>query len=486
MVRILVLVTPLLLLASCNAQRSSAAADRAALQRLRADIQFLAADELEGRGTPSRGLDVAAVYLESGLAAAGVEPAFSTTFRQGYSIGSYSPAKAQVVVSIDGRRVRPQDYVFFNFGHDPEKGPLRLPLVRVGNGIVDDEKNINDLANVDVEGKAAVALKGAPWPLDATAVFGPDRALGKLMAATARGAEMLVYLTNDLDTGEDAEARVYHEMRDVDVGFVRNQDLSYAPAVHPLLFLRATVMPQNAARIEIAVDAATQEKKAANVLGLVRGTDRTLRGEYIVVTAHYDHIGLHSLPKDQDGIWNGADDNASGTAAVLELARRIAREPGKRSVLLFFTSGEERGLLGSAVYGSRPVVPMEKVALQLNLDMIGRSHGQLQAIAPHSPALFKEAVAVARNHGITVVRDAQPSWRLINLTDTYYFARRNVPGLFFFTGIHSDYHQPSDTAERIRYDELARITSVAWQILRDYADGKQKPSFERPVWFGAP
>jgi Zn-dependent M28 family amino/carboxypeptidase len=206
----------------------------------------------------------------------------------------------------------------------------------------------------------------------------------------------------------------------------------------------------------------------------------------VVLSAHYDHVGAHQVPPGQDGIWNGADDNASGTAAVLELARELAARPGKRSVLVFFTSGEDRGIFGSAVYGDEPVVPMKQVAVQLNLDMIGRSDGSVQAIAPIAPQLFDEAVSVGRRHGVRAVPDQQPAWRVLYLTDNYHFARMGVPGIFFFTGVHADYHQPTDTADKINYHGMARIVRLAAEMARGYADGRKRPAFVRPKWFLTP
>lgn len=475
----------LLLLVGCRQASHEDLAGTAA-RRLRADVAFLAADELEGRGTPSRGLDLAALYLESQLRAAGVEPAVSGSFRQSYLIGSYAPDKAKVDVRIDGRAVSPSNYVFLNFGRDPQRGPMALPLVRTGNGIVLEEKNVNDLYGLALRGKAAVAQRGAPWPLDATAVFGPDRAMGKLMAATVRGAELLIYLSDALDGGPEAEAGFFRQMRHAGVSFVRDGRLRHASALNPLLVLKPAAMPKDGARVIIQIDAPVEEGRALNVLGMVRGADPTLRDEWVVLTAHYDHIGSHPVAAGEDGIWNGADDNASGTAAVLELARRIARQPTRRSVLVFFTSGEDRGMLGSAYYAIAPVVPMNRVVLQLNLDMIGRSQGQVEAIAPQAPELFAEAVALGKQKGIQVIADRQPGWRLLYLTDTYHFARHQVPGIFFFTGLHADYHQPSDTAEKIRYEEMARIVEIALEIVRKWANSEAKPAFSRPVWFVTP
>lgn len=491
-----------MLAASWGCTSSASRPDDAAVgleQRLRADIGFLADDQLEGRGTPSRGLDLAARYLASQLQSAGVPPAESGSYLQRYALGEYMPAKADVTVHVNGQLISPGDYVFWNVAYDPGRGPISLPLVYAGDGVVAEDKNIDDLSPLDLNAKAVVSKKGAPWPLNPEDVFGPDRALGKLIGATVRGAGMLVYLSDELDQSEEAESRFLHEMKDAGVCFLREPAVKHASGLNPVLAIRPGVFARAigkdieklepgpvGAGIEVNIQAQVREGAASNVLGKIEGTDPSLRDEWVVLSAHYDHIGAHELPPGQDGIWNGADDNASGTAAVLELARRLARNPGKRSVLFFFTSGEDRGILGSAFYAANPLVPMDRVVAQINLDMIGRSDGSVQAIADGSTALYDETVRLGGSHGIEVIPDRQPTWRLVYLTDAYHFARANVPYVFFFTGTHPDYHQPSDTADKIRYEELTRIVETAAELMRAYADGAPRPAFERPRWFVTP
>ncbi len=480
-------LTMVLLLSGCGLRKTAGPDEEAAAERrVRADVAFLAADELEGRGTPGRGLDLAALYLEAQLAAAGVAPAVSGSYRQHYRVGSYQPAEAEVRVRVNGKPLSRQDYLFINFGRDPEKGPLAFPVVDGGTGVVAEERRVNELASLDLRGKAVLVRKGAPWPLDPAAVFGPDRAMGKLMAATVRGAGLLVYVCEELDRGEEAESKFFSEMKNAPVAFVREPGIGHVSALNPILVARPSAGVKAGDRIEITLKAPVTEGRAANVLGQIAGADPKLKEEWVVFTAHYDHVGMRQAGPGEDGIWNGADDNASGTAGVLEIARRVARAPGKRSTLVFFTSGEDRGIFGSAWYAAAPVVPMTQVATQFNLDMIGRSEGKVQGIAPAAASLFEEAVEAGRRRGIEVIPDQQPSWRLIYLTDIYHFARAGVPGIFFFTGTHPDYHQVTDTADKIRYAELVKIIDVAYEVARPYVDGRARPGYQRPAWFVTP
>ena len=124
--------------------------------------------------------------------------------------------------------------------------------------------------------------------------------------------------------------------------------------------------------------------------------------------------------------------------------------------------------------------------MQLNLDMIGRSQGKVEGIAACAPNLFQQTAEVGKKRGVEVIPDQHPTWRVVYLTDVYHFAKNGVPGIEFFTGVHPDYHQPSDTADKIRYEEMARIVDTAAELARAYADGRPKPAFIRPAWFLVP
>ncbi len=154
--------------------------------------------------------------------------------------------------------------------------------------------------------------------------------------------------------------------------------------------------------------------------------------------------------------------------------------------MVLFVSGEERGILGSAYYALHPVIPYEQLILNINVDMVGRSSGSVQGLVVGSPSLFEKARALGEKIGIEVLPDQQPTFRLAYLTDSYHFDRFDVPAIEFFTGFHSDYHQPSDEVGAIRYDELGRILEVMYLLTRHYADGGGKPAFERPAWFLTP
>jgi hypothetical protein len=209
-----------------------------------------------------------------------------------------------------------------------------------------------------------------------------------------------------------------------------------------------------------------------NIAVVVAGTDSTLRAQYVVVGAHYDHIGRGGRgardPELGSAVRPGADDNASGSAAVLALARRLATRPPRRSVLLVHFDAEEIGLVGSRVFVKHPPVPLTSIVLMLNLDMVGRLQRQpLTVDAPTSPAQVRVLVEqAARDAGLRPVYSSVLEGR----SDHASFAAARIPTVALFTGFHADYHRASDVAARLDLSGLSRIVDVAEAIVRSAAD----------------
>jgi Zn-dependent M28 family amino/carboxypeptidase len=221
--------------------------------------------------------------------------------------------------------------------------------------------------------------------------------------------------------------------------------------------------------------------QAMNTIGWLEGSDAALRSEYVVITAHMDHIGV-GPPVDGDSIYNGADDNASGTAAVLELAEAFASlgERPRRSLVFITFSGEERGLWGSEYYSAQPTFPMARTVANLNIDMIGRNWPDtLVAVRTPDSSIGPTAERVAEDHpelGIRVIDDPWPKENLLFRSDQYHFFRFGVPVLFFTSGLHADYHRPSDEPDRIDYEKTERAVRLLFHIGLEIADANQRPS----------
>ena len=220
---------------------------------------------------------------------------------------------------------------------------------------------------------------------------------------------------------------------------------------------------------------------APNAIGILTGSDPILRNEYIVVSAHMDHVGVNGA-NVKDSIYNGADDDASGTAGVLALAEAFAQAPPKRSIIFLTVSGEEHGLWGSAWFVENPPVPVERMVADLNLDMIGRNWKDSIVVIgiEHSDLGHTAALAAAAHDelGISLMRDPWPQENFFGRSDHYNFARRGVPALFFFNGVHDDYHQPSDSPDKIDAEKESRVVRLIYQVGLAVGNAASRPKWD--------
>jgi len=219
---------------------------------------------------------------------------------------------------------------------------------------------------------------------------------------------------------------------------------------------------------------------APNSVGILPGTDPVLRDEYIVVSAHMDHVGVNGASV-KDSIWNGADDDASGTAGVLALAEALAQSPPRRSFIFLTVSGEEHGLWGSSWFATHPPVPIDRIVANLNLDMIGRNWKDSIVVVglEHSDlgGTLAKVNAAHRELGITAMRDPWPQENFFGRSDHYNFARRGVPALFFFNGVHADYHQPSDSPDKIDAEKESRVVRLIYHVAVAIANATARPQW---------
>jgi Zn-dependent M28 family amino/carboxypeptidase len=237
------------------------------------------------------------------------------------------------------------------------------------------------------------------------------------------------------------------------------------------------------ARLLIRTPVGGSSVDVPNVVALLPGSDSLLSREYIVFSAHIDHVGVGAPDADGDSIYNGADDDASGTAAVLEIAQAFAaldRRPA-RSLLFLLVSGEEQGLLGSDYFAENPTVPLSQVVANINIDMIGRNAPDtVVAIGQDYSSLGPSIQGIARAHpelGLTVAPDLWPEEQLFFRSDHFSFAVREVPAIFFTTGLHDDYHRPSDEPETIDYDKLTRVARLLFRFAHELATTATRPQW---------
>jgi hypothetical protein len=223
---------------------------------------------------------------------------------------------------------------------------------------------------------------------------------------------------------------------------------------------------------------------APNVVAVLRGRDLALAGQYVAVVAHMDHVGVRPRPGVSDSIFNGADDNASGTAGLLAIAEAFAGQAPRprRSVLFLAVSGEERGLLGSSYFVQWPTVPLDSIVALVNLDMIGRNRPDSVYLNGWGKSAVAELVRqiAASTPGLGLAVGPDPEDRPITPADSdhYPFQRRGIPYAFFYTGAHPDYHRAGDEPERVDADKAARVARLAYLTLQSLADSPGRPAWD--------
>jgi Zn-dependent M28 family amino/carboxypeptidase len=387
-----------------------------------------------------------------------------------------------------------QDFVPISFSNtsDFEGG-----VAFAGYGITAPELSYDDYSGIDVKDKAVIVFRHNPQESDPHSRYAVHAELiGKAINARQHGAKAIVFITdpNNHAREEDAVGPATKNTEPDDVGIASihaRRDAVAAvfaqigkslPEVQKTIdsSLKPLSFDLPAARIKLSTDVIRTRKKVRNVIAAVEGSDPQLKSEWVVVGAHYDHLGLgerDSLAPSQIGqVHHGADDNASGTSGVLELARLTAKDrPMKRSVLFMTFAGEELGLLGSSYFVNHPTIQLDKVTTMINMDMIGRLQND---------RLFIGGVGTSPDFKSWIEELDKPIGLNLDFSDTGYgssdqtsFTAKHIPVLFFFSGLHSDYHKPSDTYDKINADGAKKIMSLAYLALDRVANSSTRPQY---------
>ncbi len=507
--------------AKANAPRG---AELIEARQMRDYLTFLASDALEGRDTPSRGLDTAAEYLASQLARFGVRPAGDDgTYFQRIAMTRRTIDPAGTSVSLGERR--------FAFGTDflaSSSGTATAPLVYVGHGYVVKSKNIDAYRGIDVKGRILVANAGLPEGVTRNDVRGePGERWDNAQSHAARHGAAGVVLIPDFDALSGwAAARERATTRGTTVVDLfaegRPAPVPVITATAPLLaalfegerasaaevFARAqrhaggdAFALKDEKRLSLTIAARTEALRTQNVVAVHEGSDPVLKDEYVAIGAHYDHVGV--APREAgDRIYNGADDDGSGTVAVLAIAEALARGriQTKRSVLFVWHAGEEQGLLGSRYFVTRPTVPLESIVAQLNIDMIGRSRAEGDTNPANGPLTGPNEVYVIGSKMMSSALGAlseRVNERYLNLSfnykyddpedpsrfflrsDHYNYAKKGIPIIFYFSGVHEDYHRVSDEVEKIDFAKMERVTRTVYATALALADAPTRPAVDR-------
>jgi Peptidase family M28 len=501
--------------------------------QLRDYLYFVASDEMEGRDTPSRGLNTVAKFIALNLSRWGLKPGGDNgTYFQKIILRRSKLDAPHTEAELNGRK--------FSFGEDfyaaLNPGRASGQLVYVGHGWVIRNKNIDAYRGVDIRDKIVVfyggglpkgaslsdlsGRQGEEW--DTPAEYA--RKHGALGAIIIPDSRVLTTLT--------ARRQVVLEQRgSFNVEKLEQSDTSQMPIITASpgmikalfqgekldateLFARREagdpgqsfeLSPQK--HMTFTVANAYDETETQNVIGILEGSDPVLKNEYVAVGAHYDHVGMRAASATGatgDRIYNGADDDGSGTVSVLAMAEALSHSPQrpKRSILFIWHTGEEKGLWGSQYFTEHPTVPLASIITELNIDMIGRSK-RAGDVTPANHALtgpneiyvigskmmstdlgqLSEAVNKSYlNLAFNYLYDnpADPN-RFFFRSDHFNYARKGIPIIFYFDGEHEDYHKPSDSPDKIDYQKMERVARTIYVMLLELANSKTRPRVDKPL-----
>jgi aminopeptidase YwaD len=472
-----------------------ALADRTSVSvsNLQAHVKYLASPELEGRFAIAPGAHKAADYIARVFEQSGLEPKGTNGYFQDWELTLGFKPGAENSLKIRGGRVWEAPAEAIRPLNLTANTKVEGELVFAGYGISQPNAGYDDYATVDVTGKIAVILRGAPsWEGISSDLQRAARIPAKVQTALQKGA-VGVILVNQPDNDRllplgmrgrapAANAALLNVQTSVGDKLLQPLGLTVAEAVKQINEKGMPISAELNLSAEMSASIEPNRGIARNVIGFIPGSDPALRDEVIVIGAHYDHLGygeVGSLAPEPGDIHYGADDNASGTAAIMELARLLAqnRDRLKRSVLVIAFSAEEEGLLGAEHFLRNPTVPRENIVAMLNFDMVGRMTNNRVSISGVGTAAEWESILKAANTGSL---NLQLSQSASGGSDHMPFMRREIPVLFFFTGMHPDYHRPSDTWEKINYEGQAQIVALAERVVYDLASRPERPKFTRP------
>ncbi len=476
----------------------SAVADLSAARYLER-VTYLARDEMKGRGDGSPELDQAADYIASqfrtfGLKAAGDDHTYFQNFE--LTTGANFGSKNQLQLSGENLRIN-EDFVPIAFSNTAE---FEGPVVFAGYGITAAELHYDDYQGINANAKVVVILRHEPQELDPASPFNGTNFtvhasfINKAINARQHGAKGIVFITDPNNHVSEAdtvgEATRIEESTDFGISAVQARRgpvmKLFKDAGRDLAAVQkkidANLEPQSfelpAVRIRIATEVNRTRKTVRNVVGMLPGSDPAVQNEVVVAGAHYDHLGLgdrDSLAPSQIGqIHHGADDNASGTSGVLELARLAAKnkQAFKRSIVFMTFAGEELGLLGSSYFVNHPTIPLENITAMINMDMIGRlTNDRLFVGGVGTSPGFKSWVEDF-NKSVGLKLDYSESG--FGASDHTSFNAKKIPVLFIFSGLHADYHKPSDTYDKINAQGAVKVLSLVYPMLAKVANEPER------------
>jgi Peptidase family M28 len=506
-------------------------ADTITAAQLKDYLSFIASDEMEGRDTPSRGLDATANFIAMNLSRWGLKPAGGDgTYFQRISLRRDLVDGTQTQVQLNGATlVFGDDYI-----PSSRLGTASGQLVFAGNGWFIKSKNIDAYKDIDAKGKIAVIFSppnGLPRGIsrsDLTGKAGEDwmdpseyaRKQGVIglvivpdfqflanwersrQRLTERGSTTVerfqpqtgVPIPTIMASPRLANVLFVGEKQNASSIFERSYGGGEMPAPFPLNVEK---------RLSIVVAGKGEPLKTQNVVAVFEGSDPVLKNEYVALGAHYDHVGVGN-PVNGDAIYNGADDDGSGTTALLAMAEALAkaRTKPRRSVLFVWHTGEEKGLWGSRYFTEYPTIPLDRIVTQINIDMIGRSKkeddtnprnrglsgpNEIYVIGSRMMSTELGELCETVNKGYLNLSynyrydDPKDPNRFFFRSDHFNYARKGIPIIFFFDGEHEDYHRPGDSPDKIDYQKLEQVTRTVYMTLWEIANRPTRPMVDKQL-----
>jgi Zn-dependent M28 family amino/carboxypeptidase len=505
-------------------------AEQITAEQLKAYLTFIASDEMEGRDTPSRGLDTTAKFIAMNLTRWGFKPAGDDgTFFQKIALRREKVNLSQSRVEVDGQQFEPgKDFLAFAPG-----GTVNLsgPVVYGGNGWYIKSKNMDPYQGLDVKDKIVVISSGDGLPkgvsrTDLTGRRGTDWDDPPAYAQKHGVRALLAIPDFQVFANWDRFRQRIMERTQASVEKFRGQDV-------PLP--RLIMSPQMAASVfqgeahtateifdggnagqplapfalkadrRVSLNLVTRPEMVStqNVVAVLEGSDPVLKNEYVAVGAHYDHIGI-GAPVNGDSIYNGADDDGSGTTAILAMAEALAKTTPrpKRSVLFVWHCGEEKGLWGSRYFVQNPTIPLAQIVTQLNIDMIGRSKkegdtnpankelsgpDEIYVIGSKMMSTELGELSERINHSYLNLTlnykyddPADPN-RFFFRSDHFNYAQHGIPIIFYFDGVHEDYHRPGDEVSKIDFQKMEKVTRTVYMTLWEIANAPARPRVDKQL-----
>ena len=453
---------------------------------LKKHLYIIAGSEMEGRETATEGQRKAAIYLEEQFKSLGLLPAVNGTYQMNFPV--YQDSIIQSGIEVNGKSFQIFRDFSVNVNSSNMSSLMGSEVVFVGYGFSDSMRD--DYKGINARGKIVLILPGIPPSAENERRSGGQSAIQE--AALKNGAAAVLSVQINFPRNPSSltgsyyvtgfRKTIYPTIFTVSEQIAREiMGTSYDSAREAMM--KGNPQPRSySANVLLAINKSTSRLSSSNVVGYLEGTDK--KEEYVIITAHYDHLGK----RGDTTIYYGADDDGSGTVSVLELAEAFAKakQAGKgprRSIVFMTVSGEEKGLWGSAWYGDHPSFPLDKTTANLNIDMIGRidpkrkqadsmnyvyvvgDHKLSSDLRPISEAMNKKYTKLGLDYKYNQPNDPE---RIYYRSDHYNFARKGVPIIFYFNGTHNDYHRPTDTPDKINYDLMQKraqlVFYTAWEM----------------------